>query len=416
MASVPSAAARCPVHHGDARDFDPFDLRDPFPAYRQLRAEQPVFFHDEIGYWVVSRFEDIKAVFGDWKTFSAENAQQPVRPLCEAAKEVQRAGGFTAYSGLSARVPPEHTRIRKGVMQAFTPRRYKVLEPTIRARVNAMLDAMLTKPEGDLIADLAYELPALTIMTLLGIPDEDVDKVKLWGDSRVLMTWGNLSDEEQVAHAHNLVAYWNYCQALVASRHEKMQDDLPGDLVRIQESGEPISDHEIASFCYSLLTAGHETTTTLIGNGLRELLVHRDEWEKIVGDQSLIPGAMEEILRFSPSVMAWRRRVKAPTQIGGVDIPEGANLLLLLGSANRDETVFEAPEAFDIGRTNARQHLAFGYGIHYCPGNLLAKLQLQIVIEETTQRIPTLRVKPDQAFEFARNTSFRAPKALMVQW
>src|SRR6516165_306342 len=207
-----TVAGRCPMR-GD--DFDPFDLSDPFPSYQRLRAEAPVFYDATIGYWIVSRHADIRSVFEDWRNFSAENAQAPMRPLCEMTKQVLKRADFTAYSGLSARVPPDHTRIRKAVSNAFTPRRYRALAPLVRDTVDAMLDAMLAKPKGDLVADLAYDLPALTILALLGVEAEKVAEVKRWAKSRVLLTWGNVSDAEQVAHAENLVTYWNYCLAVV---------------------------------------------------------------------------------------------------------------------------------------------------------------------------------------------------------
>jgi cytochrome P450 len=174
-------AAQCVGEH-----FDPFDLRDPFPSYQRMRAEAPVFYDETIGYWIVSRHADIEAVFEDWRTFSSENAQAPVRPLCETAKQVLRKADFTAYSGLSARVPPDHTRIRKAVSGAFTPRRYRALAPFVRDTVGTMLDAMLAKPIGDLVADLAYDLPALTILTLLGVEAEKVAEAKRWAQSRTV--------------------------------------------------------------------------------------------------------------------------------------------------------------------------------------------------------------------------------------
>jgi cytochrome P450 len=408
-----AVAERCPMR---GEHFDPFDLSDPFRSYRRLRAEAPVFYDETIGYWIVSRHADIKAVFEDWRSFSSENAQAPMRPMSETAKQVLEKGGFTAYSGLSARVPPDHTRIRKVVTTAFTPRRYRVLAPFVRDTIGAMLDAMVAKPKGDLVADLAYDLPALTIFKLLGVPAGKVAEVKHWARSRVLLTWGDLSDAEQAVHAENLVAYWNYCLAVVAARHAELLDDLPSDLVALQRDGAEITDHEIASFCYSLLTAGHETTTNLITNGLLALLRHREAWTALVADKAKIPGAIEEILRYAQSVVAWRRRVKVPANIGGVQIPEGADLLLLLASANRDEQIFANGEHFDIERENARTHISFGYGIHFCPGSLLAKMQLQIMIEELTARVPTLRVAPDQTIDYARNTSFRAPHSILVEW
>jgi cytochrome P450 len=409
------AAARCPFH-AVSDEFKPFDLTDPFPFYAKVRAQAPVFFSEELGYWVVSRFNDVRAVFDDWQTFSAENAQTPLRPWSDEVRAILKAGGYIGGSGLSARTPPTHTRIRKAVSSVFGPRRFAKLEPMIRARAQQMIAAFKDRGQADLVADLAYELPAYTIFRLVGVPDQDVREVKRWAESRALLVWGDLSPAEQVPHAHNLVQYWNYCEGLVRARHECDSDDLPGDLVRLQKAGTEISDAEIAGICWSLLFAGHETTTTLIGNTLRELLLHRDQWQALITDAGLIPNAVEEVLRYSPSIVAWRRKALRDVQVGGQSIRQGEELLLLLGSANRDEERFDAPEQFDIRRSNARQHTSFGYGIHFCLGAPLARLQVQIVLQELTLTLPGLELVPQQSFRFVPNTSFRAPLALKVQW
>lgn len=412
---TPAAAGGCPVaHHG----YQPFEQDNPFPAYHALRAEEPVMYDERIDCWVVTRYEDVKAVFGDWETFSSENAQAPVRERGPQAKQIMADGGFTAYSGLSARVPPEHTRIRSVAQKTFTPRRYKKLEPFIRANVVKLLERMLEHEDhtGDLVKDLAYDVPTITILTLFGEDASQVETFKRWSDSRGAMTWGDLSDEEQVPHAHNLVEYWQKCQSLVENAHREGGDNLVADLVAAQEQGADISDHEIASLCYSLLFAGHETTTTLISNTLRVLLSHPEQWQKLQDDPSLIPGAVEEVLRYSPSIVAWRRKALREAQVGGVTIPEGAQLLLVMGSANRDEAVFERGEEFDVQRPNSREHLAFGFGIHYCLGNMLAKLQTRITVEETLRIAPHLRlIEPDE-ITFGQNLSFRAPKSVPVTW
>ncbi|MBF6357050.1 cytochrome P450 [Nocardia higoensis] len=412
--SPADTATGCPVHHG----YEPFAQNDPFPAYAALRAEEPVMFDERIGYWVVTRYDDIKAVFGDWETFSSENAQAPVRERGPQAKRIMDEGGFTAYSGLSARVPPEHTRIRKVAAKAFTPRRYKVLEPQIRANVVRLLDTMLARPQrrGDLVRDLAYDVPTITILTLIGADVHQIDTFKRWSDSRAAMTWGDLSDDEQIPHARNLVEYWAECRRLVAEAHETRPDSLVGDMVRMQSEGDEITDHEIASLCYSLLFAGHETTTTLISNALRVLLSHPGQWQRIVADPGRIPAAVDEVLRYSPSIVGWRRKALRETEIGGVAIPQGANILLLMGSANRDETRFDDADTFDIDRPNAREHLSFGYGIHYCLGNMLAKLQTKVAIEEVARLVPGLRLADDADIRFGDNLSFRAPVAVPVTW
>lgn len=405
----------CPVaHHG----YQPFDVREPFPAYAELRREEPVMFDERIGYWVVSRYDDIKAVFSDWETFSSENAQAPVRERGPQATQIMADGGFTAYSGLSARIPPEHTRLREIAQREFTPRRYKVLEPFIRENVDRLLDQLLAHPDrrADLFRDLAYDVPTITILTLLGADVSQIDTYKRWSDSRAAMTWGDMDDEEQVPHAHNLVEYWQECLALVECAKAEGGDNLIADLVRDQREGAEISDHEIASLAYSLLFAGHETTTTLIANSLRLLLAHRDQWQSLVEEPKKIKAAVEEVLRYSPSIVGWRRRALKDTQIGGVDIPAGADIVLLMGSANRDETHFTDAETFDVDRPNAREHLSFGYGIHYCLGNMLAKLQARIVLEQVAARAPHLQLEDPDAIDFRKNLSFRIPLAVPVTW
>lgn len=411
----------CPVDHttvADHHGYRPFEMDDPFAAYSRLRRDEPVMYDERIGYWVVSRWADVRAVFEDWETFSSENAQAPVRQRGEAATRIMKDGGFTAYSGLSARIPPDHTRLRAIAQRAFTPRRYKVLEPTIRENTRAALAAMLASPDrtGDFLRDVAVDIPTVTILTLLGVDPAMVPTYKRWSDSRAAMTWGDLDDDEQVPHAHNLVEYWQECQRLVAEAHAQGGDHLIADLVEAQGAGAEISDHEIASLCYSLLFAGHETTTTLIANSIRVLLSHRAAWEGIVADPARIPGAIDEVLRYSGSIVAWRRRALADAEIGGVAIPKGSDILLLMGSANRDESVFSHPDEFDIDRDDARNHLSFGFGIHYCLGNMLAKLQDRIVLEETVAAVPSLRLADSGPIGFRENLSFRVPTSVPVTW
>jgi cytochrome P450 len=423
MSSSTETAGRCPFGHGAEapaghHGYEPFHMKDPFPAYAELRREQPVMFDERVGYYVVTRYDDVKAVFEDWETFSSENAQAPVRQRGPQAKKIMEEGGFTAYSGLSARRPPEHTRIRAIAQKAFTPRRYKALEPFIRQNVVDQLETMLARPEGrgELVRDLAYSVPTVTILTLIGADVSQVDTFKRWSDSRAAMTWGDLSDEEQVPHAHNLVEYWQECLRLVRVAHESGGDNLAADLVKAQQDGAEISDHEIASILYSLLFAGHETTTTLISNCLRVLLQEPKQWAAIVAEPKKIPAAIDEVLRHSGSIVGWRRKALKDTEVGGVAIPEGAELLLLMGAANRDEERFANGEQLDISRPNAREHLSFGFGIHYCLGNMLAKLQAKIALEEVARLAPQLKLENPEDIAFRENISFRVPETVPVTW
>jgi cytochrome P450 len=412
--SVPVSA--CP-HAALARDFEPFDLSDPFAFYARARAEAPIFYSPELGYWVVTRYADIRDVFRDPQTFSSENTQAPFKPRPPEVQQILDDGGFSVVTGLSGKQPPDHTRLRGFIKKAFTPRRIAELEPDIRAIVATMIDRFAGRGEADLVSELAYELPALVIFRMLGIPDEDVPQVKEWAHSRVLMNFGDRPVQEQAHHAANLVSYWRYCQALVRSRIEEPRDDLPGALARIYLEGEEeIEPDEIAAMIYGQLTAGHETTTALLANGLKELLTQRHAWDAICADPELIAGAVEEMLRISTPVFTWKRRTTRAASIAGVELPEGTNVLLLLGSANHDETVFGAPEDLDLHRDNASRHLAFGLGIHFCLGAPLARLEGRVVLEELTARLPSLRLAPGQTFDYSANSSFRGPSRVLVHF
>ncbi len=412
--AVPAPA--CPHAHL-GREFKPFELGDPFPFYARARAQAPIFHSPEIDYWVVTRYEDIREIFRDPATFSSENTQSPFRRRPAEVQRILDDGGFSVTSGLSGRQPPDHTRLRGFIKQAFTPRRVASLEPEIRAITSRMIDRFADRGHADLVGELAHELPALVIFRMLGIPDEDVPQVKEWAQSRVYMNFGDAPVGEQTHHAENLVRYWRYCRELVQARLADPQDDLPGDLARIYLQGDQtLTPDEIAGLIYGQLTAGHETTTALLANGLKELLAQRPAWEAVCADPDQIPAAVEELLRISAPVFTWKRLTKRPVTIGGVDLPAQTNLLLLLGSANHDEHVFPQADRIDLERENASRHLAFGLGIHFCLGAPLARLEAKVVLQELTRRLPGLTLAAGQAFDYSANSTFRGPTHVEVRW
>src|SRR3954451_16599508 len=195
--------------------FRPYDIADPFPFYARARAEAPVFFSDELGYWVVSRHEDCQAILKDHATFSSENTQAPFKPRPPEVQAVFDAADLSHSSGLSGRQPPDHTRLRGFIKKAFTPRRIAALEPEVRALTVAAIERFADRGRADLVAELARDLPAHVIFRLLGVPDDDVPRVKEWALSRVYLNFGRISEAEPVTHAKTLLEYWNYCLALV---------------------------------------------------------------------------------------------------------------------------------------------------------------------------------------------------------
>ncbi|MCA1648635.1 MAG: cytochrome P450, partial [Chloroflexi bacterium] len=286
----------------------------------------------------------------------------------------------------------------------------------IRALAVRLIDERVHAAELDIVSALTWELPALVIFHILGVPDEDVPRVKSWGGNRLMFMFGRTDESTQVGVAEGMVAFWRYTADLVADRAARPQSDFTSELIQaVDASGERLTRAEVGTVLFGLLLAGHETTTNLLTNASRRLLEHRaDTWQTLCAEASAIPNAIEEVLRFDPSVVMWRRKTKHAVRIRDVDIPANANVLLLIGSANRDEEVFENGETFDIRRSNAREHLAFGLGNHLCLGAPLARLETRIVLEELTSRRPGLTLSAGQVLAFHPNISFRGPTALQL--
>ena len=408
--------AQCPIHNF-SEQFDPLDLTDPFPLLRQARDEEPIFYSPEIDYWVVTRYEDIKAIFREYETYTAENTITPIVPFSDTVKAMLSDGEYTPQPVLSNNVPPSHTRIRGVVNKLFTPRRMNSFAPAIHKIADDMVMGFINKQSADIVTGLTYEYPAYVLFHVLGVPDADVPQVKAWAGNRIKLYYGRPTADEQIEMTKNLVPFWRYVVNLVNEKVAEPQDDLTSDLIRMRDGDDNILTlNEIASCMITLLVAGHETTTAQINNGLLHWLTNREHWEALCEKPETVPQAVEEMMRYDPSVCTWRRLARKTTIINGIEIPEGANLLLMLNSANRDTSIFPEPDTIDITRSNVKDHLAFGYGIHYCVGAPLARLEMSILLETLTKKIPTLRLVPDQQIEYTRNISFRGPVSLKVEW
>jgi cytochrome P450 len=401
-------------------EFDPFApsfLADPYPALAHLREHHPVFYAPDLGYWVLSRYADVRATLRDTVSYSASNALAPVTPVCPRAAAALRDAGVRSIPTLTNADPPLHTRTRRIANLAFTPRRVAQMEGFVREIVGRFCDERLQDGHADIVQALTWELPALVIFKILGVPDADVPAVKEGSQNRLLFMFGRGSEEQQVEVAEGMAAFWRYTEGLVNDRQAHPRDDFTSDLVHTPDpTGKPLSNQEAATILFGLLVAGHETTTNLLSHGFRRFLEQRAIWDELCRDPSSIPNAVEELLRFDSSVIMWRRKTKVPVRLQDVDVPADANLLLMIGAANRDPAIFADPDTLEIHRSNAREHLSFGAGNHLCLGAPLARLEARVVFEELTRRVPSLRLVADQQLQHPPYIAFRGPRALQVEW
>ncbi len=415
----------CPVT-ALGESFNPFTdpyISDPYAFLAQARAEEPIFYSPEIDHWVVTRYDHVQTMLNDTETYSSRNAQSPIKPWPQEAVEMFNAEGFNLVPFLTNNDPPSHTQVRRFLQYAFTPKRIKWIEPRVRELVNDAIDGFIDNKRVDLVAALLYETPARVLFTFLGIPFDDLEKVKVWSSGRALLTWGKLPDDEIIASMPTFIEYLRYCFDLVDKKSAQIRDSIAGEdytselIQRLQiEKPEGFSKIHVVLTLFGLLMAGHETTTNQSANGIRSLLQHPKSWAAICQDPTLIPNAVEEIIRYESSVIAWRRVAKKDVTLAGVTIPQDAQILVMLCAANRDDAHFDNAETFDIYRKNARQHLSFGHGNHYCLGAPLARLELKIFLEELTRRIPTLRLVEGQSYQYSPNTTHRGPTTLWCEW
>ena len=410
------AARGCPVNES----FDPLSadfLADPYAVLAALpRREQPVFFAPSIGYYVLTRYADIEQVLMDPAAYSAAVAQAPLVPVVPEAQRILLAGGHQPQPSMVSLDEPEHARLRKPTARAFSMKRVTALVPVIEATTARLLDAVGPAAEFDLVAALAFPLPANIVFSLMGVPERDYAQLKQWSGYRAALGWGRPAPRDQIEIATGMAAYRGYLRELVAAKASEPGDDLTSDLLAIhREDPERLTLAEIASILFSLSFAGHETTTGLIGNIVRRLLEAPERWSAIAANPGLIPSAVEETLRYDPSVPVWRRVTTRPVTLSGVSLPTGARLFLWLAAAGRDADAFDQPDTFDVGRPDPGRHLAFGKGLHYCLGANLGKLETQIAVAALADRYPRLGLAPGQRLAFHPNISFRGPQVLRVR-
>jgi cytochrome P450 len=358
--------------------FNPYSYEfhdDPFPVYRQLRDEAPAYRNDDLGFWALSRYEDLTQALHDPDTYCSRF-------------------GITLEEGnplpmMLTTDPPEHTGLRRLVSRAFTPRRIADLEPAIRALSSEYLDGWRDGSSSDLIGDYAALLPMDVISRLLGVPAADQEQLRRWSDALLHRDEGDMD----VTPAGIEAAYqlYKYFAAFIAERRSApATDDLGAALLAVGAGtdDEQLTDDQVVGFLFLLIVAGNETTTKLLGNCLLALQRFPVERAKVIADPGRIPDAVEEILRFEGSTQVMARTLTRDVELHGRTMAEGDKVLLLLGSGNRDERVWGRPDDYDIDRAWPTHHLAFGHGIHVCLGAALARLEMRISLEEFLGRHP----------------------------
>ena len=352
---------------------------NPFPRYLFMRESRPVYYHQQYGFWQVFRYDDVQQVLSDYTSFSSTFGG---------------GGGGQRQNPLGASLisidPPRHRQLRNIVTQAFTPRSVARLSERITAIVNELLDRVATAGHMDIIDDLSYPLPVIVIAEMLGIPQEDRERFKVWSDAVVGATHSEGGDPQAEMS--------EYFLDMIQQRRREPEDDLISALLEAQIDGQHLNQRELLGFCILLLVAGNETTTNLIGNALLCFDEQPEVMEQLRSEPELVPGAIEEVLRYRSPVQFMYRRAVADITIRDQEIRAGQMVLAWIGSANRDEAQFPDPDRFDIRRTPNR-HIAFGHGIHFCLGAPLARLEAKIALTILLERLHEIKRVPGVPLE-----------------
>ncbi len=403
-----------------ARPFEPFCrayMEDPAGFVRQVAGEQPIFWAPSLGYWVVTRYATIKAIFRDPWTFSPANVLEPVAPHTPEAQAVLRRYGYAMARTLVNEDEPQHMARRRVLMAPFTPEHLAAHEPLVRRLVREAVDSFVDTGRVDLVEKLLWPVPFTVALHFLGIDEEDHARMKRFSIAHTVNAFGKPTPEERLAIAETVGQFWQFSGEIL----EKMRKtpDGPGWMrysIRQQKLyPEIVTDSYLHSMMMAIIVAAHETTAFAAGNAVRALLAHPTAWRELHEEPALISPAVEECLRLHGSIGSWRRITTREVEVEGVRLPAGSRLLLVVAAANRDPERFVDPERLDLRREDSQDHLTFGFGAHQCLGKNLGRMEIQIMLEELTRRLPHLRLA-EQEFDYVPNLSFRGPQHLWVEW
>jgi cytochrome P450 len=392
-------------------------IDDPYPTYKRLREEAPVFWSDTFNGWVITRYDDVVKTFMDAARFRNGGRFEPVFDALPAELHDEFAAMRNHFQhGVISADPPAHTRLRTLLHKAFTPRAVNAMREVAQRLVDARLDAVAPNGEMDVLRDLANPLPVAVIAQMMGVPAGDAGLLKGWSDDTMrFQAGGRATPDVMRISKRALFEFRAYLQALFAQRRAEPRDDLITALVMAEEHGDRLSEEELLATCVTLLVAGHETTTNLITNGLLALLNHPDQLAMLRASPGLMATAIEECLRYDTSLQRNRRIVADDFEFGGQPMRKGQFVMQVIGAANRDPEVFAEPDCFDITRA-PNPHIAFGRGIHFCLGAPLARIEAPIAINALIQRFPNLRLATDRLEWRREQGALRSLRALPVRW
>jgi cytochrome P450 len=375
-------------------------VKDPYPLLHELRSQEPVYWSEAIGAWLLTRYDDVALTMKDPAHFSNENR------LGQAVTYLppEKRANFKAFEdhyktkGLLHSDPPDHTRLRALVTKEFTPKVVEQIKPQIQKVVDGVLDEAEQKGEMDVVPDLAEALPIGVIAEILGVPVSDRHIFKKWTDAILGFQGVNKPSEADLLRAQeSLVDLRVYLREMIDERRRTPREDLMSKFVALESEGERLSEAELINTCVTLFTAGHETTLSLISNSIYTLLANPDQLQLLREKPELLIAALEESLRFESPVSRQSRLMKADAELGGKTLKKGEMLFQMLNAVNRDPAYFPDPDRFDIRRLNNR-HMAFGQGMHFCVGAPLARAEGLIAVGTTIKRFPKLSLvdsKPD---------------------
>ena len=391
---------------GKFNPFLPEYRSNPYPQYLALRQSAPVYFSPAFRGLILSRYADIARVFQDPR-FGVDRTQSKVFQRLDLFGALSPDFSASVQTTLLMQDPPNHTRLRRLVTKAFTPRVVENLRSRIQEIVDELLERIKARGEMALIHDFAYPLPVRVIAEMLGIATEDEAEFKKWSDALTVLLDPIQAEGGMAPAEHAYAELSAYMRKVFAARLPEPRDDLTSNLVRVEEGGEGLTEIEMLSLVTLILGAGHETTTNLVGNAVMALLQNPAERRRLQDDPSLIRSAVEEFLRFDSPIQLTDRVAKEDLDVDGHRVRKGDLVALLLGAANRDPEQFDEPDRLDVGRQD-NAHIAFSHGVHFCLGAQLARVEAQVAVQSLLAKFPDLR-GPLAPVDWKRSVVLRGP-------